>query len=286
MQIAKLAHRALLSLKGPETLPFLQGLLTKDLNTLDSTKCAYSFLLNAKGRIVADFIIYKPQAAENEILLETDADRIEHLEKLFTLYRLRKKVEITKPSTEIFFVFPGSNSNEINERCFVDPRVGQTFGSRFLGNAKETSNSDDYLRRRLEWGIGEGYAELKDQIPLNINGDFLNGISYDKGCYIGQELIARTHHTGIIRSRLLPFKTTAKNLKSNSSVLDSNGKRRGKVIKIFDGFGISIVSIEGVLTKQKFLSEDGESLEFSIPKWWPIESNKNENDSSAPKASE
>uniref|UniRef100_A0A914Y9G3 Aminomethyltransferase folate-binding domain-containing protein n=1 Tax=Panagrolaimus superbus TaxID=310955 RepID=A0A914Y9G3_9BILA len=218
MQIAKLAHRALLSLKGPETRPFLQGLLTQDINTLGASKCIYSFLLNAKGRIVADFMVYKPKETteiQDEILLETDAERIEQLEKLFTLYRLRKKVEITKPSTEIFFVFPDKNDTKKSEgdNYFVDPRLGQSFGSRFLGNAKETVNSDEYLRRRLEWGIGEGYNELKDQIPLNINGDILNGISYDKGCYIGQELIARTHHTGVIRSRLLPFKTTAINLK-------------------------------------------------------------------------
>lgn len=116
-------------------------------------------------------------------MLETDADRIDNLERLLMLYRLRKKVEISKLSAQIFFVFPHNDSfsNEIKEGSFVDPRVGPEFGSRFLGNIKETASSEDYLRRRLQWGIGEGFDELKDQIPLNINGDFLNGISYDKG---------------------------------------------------------------------------------------------------------
>lgn len=66
-------------------------------------------------------------------------------------------------------------------------------------------------------------------------------------------------------------------MQKNSSVVDAAGKRRGKVINFFDGFGISIVSVEGVLTKQKFFSVNGDDIEFSIPKWWPNQSSNNSN---------
>ena len=145
--------------------------------------------MNAKGRIVADLIVYKAppttSTSEDEIFLETDADKLDDLERLLKLYRLRKRVEISRPSADVFFMFPeaGSLPNSSQGDSFADPRLGKDFGNRFLGNAKETVDASDYMRRRLEWGIGEGNDELGNQIPLNVNGDFLKGISFDKGIF-------------------------------------------------------------------------------------------------------
>uniref|UniRef100_A0A7E4VMJ4 GCV_T domain-containing protein n=1 Tax=Panagrellus redivivus TaxID=6233 RepID=A0A7E4VMJ4_PANRE len=271
MKAAKLVSRALLSVKGPESLPFLQSLLSNDLNQLPSAKCLYSFLLNAKGRIVSDLLVYAQP--NDEILLETDAAQIALLDRNLRLYRLRRKVDIVKrDDLNVHFVFPDLTPS--NGDAFPDPRLTSKFGYRLLSGSEvpSTAEESDYLRHRLTWGLGEGGEELADQIALNVNGDFLNGISYDKGCYIGQELIARTHHTGIIRRRLIPFRTLDPpvTVKANSDIVSPDGKRRGKVIRAVEGVGIGVVSVEAVSNKMP-LASGGHDLEFYKPDWWPAQ---------------
>jgi folate-binding Fe-S cluster repair protein YgfZ len=93
---------------------------------------------------------------------------------MLKVYRLRRKVDIAPIKMDVGFAIEPTNG------CLADPRA-VNFGHRILGESSGQNNEMDYLYRRLEWGIPEGVDELTDQIPLNANGDIMNGINFDKG---------------------------------------------------------------------------------------------------------
>uniref|UniRef100_A0A914BUI8 Aminomethyltransferase folate-binding domain-containing protein n=1 Tax=Acrobeloides nanus TaxID=290746 RepID=A0A914BUI8_9BILA len=257
LQAIRLSTRRLLELRGKETKDFLQALVTKDIEEIHKTGIVYSFLLDARGRIVSDVFIYKKD--EENFLVETDSITTGKLERLLTVYRVRRKVEIRQTTLDVNF------STEQIENSYEDPRV-PGFGHRVLGKLPDAETEiDAYLRRRLEWGIPEGEDEIEGQIPLNMNGDIMNGISFDKGCYVGQELIARSHHTGVIRRRVLPFRTPQK---IYGQLVDEHGKKQGRILKCVDDFGIALISMD-FLGKPLFCLDTKVPVELYKPSWWP-----------------
>lgn len=135
----------------------------------------YSFILNVKGRIVHDVFVYS--RSKDNYLIEVDQKACSSLERMLKVYRLRRKIDIVAIKLDVGFTLDSADGS------FEDPRVPQ-FGRRALGEFSGNSTSDnEYLMRRLEWGIAEGSDELADQIPLNANGDIMNGINFDKGIY-------------------------------------------------------------------------------------------------------
>lgn len=235
----------------------------------------YSFILNPRGRIVSDLFIYNN--GKGDYLLEVDSESRENFLKTLKLYRLRRKADLSLDETPVNF-----SVNQINNG-FEDPRV-KGFGFRVLGDLEASTSESDYLLRRLEYGIGEGLEEARDQIPLNFNGDITNGISFDKGmfmceniinnsifklyyilgCYVGQELIARTHHTGIIRRRILPF--TSETPDAEGFVRTEDGTRCGKVLKSSGNRGIAFIALEKL--KETLLVKT-KLIKATIPDWWP-----------------
>ncbi|KAI1730668.1 tRNA-modifying protein YgfZ [Ditylenchus destructor] len=272
----KLASRALLRISGNETAPFLQGLVTQNVLSLNKPGTLYALLLNVKGRIVFDLLIYQfVNAPYDHVILETDAKSLPQLEKVLKVYRLRKKVQIEPIEESVYFSAPDQTPpGTAQTNVFEDPRV-PGFGYRQIGKDLECATElteDDYLRRRIEWGIGEG-EELCDQIPLNMNGDIMNGIDFNKGCYIGQELVARSHFTGVIRRRVLPFHCSETDVTSTpkkivgTMLFDDQKKKQGKILKTHKSIGLALLSLNTI--GQRLFDEAGNAVEVSRPKWWP-----------------
>uniref|UniRef100_A0A914HQH4 Aminomethyltransferase folate-binding domain-containing protein n=1 Tax=Globodera rostochiensis TaxID=31243 RepID=A0A914HQH4_GLORO len=243
-QQMQLACQSLLLVHGAGAKQFLQGLITKDMESLNSVPLVYSFLLNVRGRILADFFIYRLDGSDDEtFVLETARERVGLLEKALRLYRLRKQIGI-EPLLDksVHFGIPAEaeegaqkNSASVSTDWLADPRV-PGFGFRSIRKTASEMQSDEkasassaYLRHRLAWGLAEG-EEMADQIPLNMNGDITGGVSFEKGCYIGQELVARTHFTGIVRRRLMPFQPIDRDVSRDGFLVDERGKRQGKII--------------------------------------------------------
>ena len=241
----------------------------------------YSFILNAKGRIVHDLLVYAPQS--DEFLLETDQKAARNLERTLKLYRLRRKLEIAPVNAQIGF------SPIATENAIRDPRVS-VFGYRIIGDSTSLDASPsslaeaerEYRQRRLEWGIAEGHDELYDQIPLNTNGDIMNGINFDKGasrflfisaqtasfarvlgCYVGQELVARTHHTGVVRRRVVPFRCSER---VDGFILDENNRKQGKVLRSSDTHGLALLALKRIGST---LRVNDATIETFRPAWWP-----------------
>ncbi|TKR59308.1 hypothetical protein L596_028998 [Steinernema carpocapsae] len=265
--VFRLNSRRLLRLSGPDTENFLQGIISKDIRTCEPNNAVYSFLFSNKGRIQHDLFIYKEPSCS--FLIECDAESIPKLKKTFLFYRLRKKVQIDEIDDKIYFSTPSIDSPSKSLLTVEDPRV-PGFGFRSIVPAEADlvpSHEDGYLKRRLEWGLAEGSSECGDQLPFNMNGDLVNAVSLDKGCYVGQELTARTFHTGIIRRRVLPFKAN-ENVPEEGpkEILDTEGVRRGKVIATHENLGLALCSLDNVDSK---LFIDNAEIKLSVPSWWP-----------------
>lgn len=193
-------------------------------------------------------------------------------------------------------IFPcGSSDNassKLVDNIFIysDPRI-YTLGLRILTQSTVTrdeiikhlepnvttqQNASSYRQFRYKLGVGEGVQDLPPgtSFPLEINCDYLHGISFHKGCYIGQELTARTHHTGVVRKRLMPLifnQACEKPLKYDDKITNEAGKIVGKIRGQEGIFGLGLIRIADALTS-KTLTVGDCILKVVKPHWWPQES--------------
>ncbi|XP_051166520.1 putative transferase CAF17 homolog, mitochondrial [Leptopilina boulardi] len=150
----------------------------------------------------------------------------------------------------------------------------------FESEIELTRKNSNYHEFRYKLGIAEGVDDLPPgkPLPLDINGDYLHGISFHKGCYIGQELTARTHYTGIVRKRLMPllFNDVPKNLLNyDETIVNELGKPVGKFRGIVNQYGLGLVRISEALNSQS-LEICGTKVTIFKPFWWPQEAQKQE----------
>ncbi|KAL6047967.1 Iron-sulfur cluster assembly factor IBA57 [Balamuthia mandrillaris] len=235
----QLHARSLLHMSGADTLSFLQGLTTNNvLSHLSSpssastsssikTKAMYTALLNTSGRVLTDCIVLGRDPAEGGVLIDCDKRTASDLLSHFKKFKFRKKVELRDVSEErlvlsILDSKPEEQSKMLQRLeedegwyCFRDPRLPAFMGLRaVLPRNKDVQtllpyqevDENVYHLYRLLHGIPEGSDEMPwgDPLPLEYNLDLLNGVSFNKGCYIGQELTSRVHYTGVIRKRVAP----------------------------------------------------------------------------------
>ncbi|XP_012536000.1 putative transferase CAF17 homolog, mitochondrial [Monomorium pharaonis] len=134
----------------------------------------------------------------------------------------------------------------------------------------------DYRAFRYKLGVGEGTHDLPPgkALPLEINCDYLHGVSFHKGCYIGQELTARTYHTGVVRKRLMPLlfdNVVDKPLAYDEKILNESGNTVGKFRGYVDRYGLGLMRINESLSARQ-LNVSGINVRVIKPTWWPQES--------------
>ena len=157
---------------------FLQGLVTNDVT---GALPVYAGLLSAQGKTLFDMIVWP--GGEGSLLLDCEAQAAEELVKRLSLYRLRRKLSIAvDPSLGVYW------QAELGDGGAPDPRL-PALGQRWISAVSENDEpvDDAWLRHRLALGVPEGRDELGDVLWLETNAAELNGVSFDKGCYVGQE---------------------------------------------------------------------------------------------------
>ncbi len=205
MSSSHLASRAVVRLSSSDAsedpAAFLQGLLTNDVT---GNLPVYAALLTAQGKTMFDMIVWRDDdAGGDNILLDCEADVAEELVKRLSLYRLRRKIDIAvDPSLAVHWqIAPRDGASP-------DPRL-PALGYRWLANvdgaehASESVADDAWRRHRLSLGVPEGRDELGDILWLETNAVELNGVSFNKGCYIGQENTARMNWRQKVNRRLV-----------------------------------------------------------------------------------
>ncbi|MEG3176610.1 folate-binding protein [Sphingomonas sp. RB3P16] len=192
MNATMLADRSLLRLSGDDVRGFLQGLVTADLS---GPLPAWSALLSPQGKVLFDFIVW-PDGAD--LLLDCAASAAEGLARRLSIYRLRRAITIA-PAPELavhWSIAPDAGPHA------PDPRLA-ALGHRWLAPPAEPATG--WLEHRLSLGVTEGADELGSDktLWLEANARELNGVSFTKGCYVGQENTARMHHRSKVNRRLV-----------------------------------------------------------------------------------
>jgi folate-binding protein YgfZ len=192
-----LADRALLRLAGDEVRAFLQGLVTNDVQSLAPERPLWVGLLTPQGKALFDFLLW---AEGDDVLIDCEAEAADELAKRLTLYRLRRKIAIARE--EGLAVHWSADGGE----GVADPRL-PALGRRWL--APPAGPAPGWLEHRLRLGVTEGRAELGSDrtLWLECNAAELNGVSFTKGCYVGQENTARMNYRSKVNRRLVVVPT-------------------------------------------------------------------------------
>lgn len=216
LKASTLERRGVVKVSGSEARDFLQGLITNNAEEAKPGVAVYSALLTPQGKFLFDFFLTESPAGD--MLLECERARAGDLVKRLTTYKLRAKVEIADVSDAYRLVVTwGEGAGPLTGALsYIDPRV-TALGYRHilplaahdkaLGNSgAETVPAPDYDRMRIALGVGEAPFDFEPErtFPLEVNFDDLNGIDFQKGCFVGQEVTSRTKRRGSVRKRLLP----------------------------------------------------------------------------------
>lgn len=262
MPLCQLKERALLRLGGPDTRAFLQGILTQDVTRLTPEQPLYGALLSPQGKCLFDLFLFE---RDGDVVLDADASRIDELIRKLLLYRLRQKVNITQVSDLAVWQAWGEDAAKIALGVTSDPRDRRA-GSRFLAPAR--INGDDiaaWHAFRLPLGLPEADEIGTDILWLEANGRELNGVSFNKGCFVGQENTARMHHRDRIRKRLLPLKLSADVAPDQPVVADAKavGQLRGTA---HAGWQMALLKMDAL---GQDLTVGGHPVEAVLPPWVP-----------------
>lgn len=224
-----LENRELVFVNGKDHVSFLQGLVTNDIAKIGDGELGYALMLNPQGRFLHEFFICK---YEDGLLLEVAAgSNADNLVRKLTFYKLRADVEIKKLADfGVFFI--DDVDSDIGLR---DPRV-DGFGRRFYGDKKALdglSEKDLGFYHHLRFQkiiVDENDLTFDKSLIAEFGFDGFNAISYEKGCYVGQETVARAHYKGQIRKKV--FLVEIKNLLevSKDSEITCDEKKQGVVL--------------------------------------------------------
>lgn len=192
MPVTMLTDRSVVRVSGEDPRGFLQGLVTADTAALAPDAPAWGALLSPQGKALFDFILW---AEGDAVLIDVEAAQADPLMRRLAMYRLRRTIDITLTDTAVHW----SRSEAAGVR---DPRLA-ALGNRWLAPA--AMPVDGWLAHRLSLGVTEGVGELGngETLWLECNAGELNGVSYTKGCYVGQENTARMHHRSKVNRRLV-----------------------------------------------------------------------------------
>ncbi|MGH6971188.1 MAG: YgfZ/GcvT domain-containing protein, partial [Caulobacteraceae bacterium] len=197
-RVARLESRALIAVDGIEWRGFLQGLITQDVETLQTGEARFAALLSPQGRLLFDLFVV---GREEGCWLDCQAARRQTLLQRLSIYRLRAKVALELDETSVAAAWGGAAPGG---GWVADPRLAG-LGWRAYGQAAPPNADEaDYERHRLALGV-PGPADWGEDTtyPLEADFDLLGGVDFQKGCFVGQETTSRMKRRGRIKSRMM-----------------------------------------------------------------------------------
>ncbi len=260
-RIARLPSRALIRVSGPDAKPFLHNLLTQDVETLQPGTLRFAALLSPPGRLLFDLFLL----GESEgVLLDVAADRREALMQRLAMYRLRAQVAIEPDDRSVFAAWHGAADGFI-----PDPRL-PALGGRGYGVAVEAdAGEDDFHEHRLALGVPDPAADtvVDKTYPIEADFDLLNGIDFQKGCFVGQETTSRMKRRGSIKNRMLPIAFDGPPPPFGAEVLNGD-LRAGEVLSGRDGAAMALLRLDRLDGE---LTVDGRTVTVRRPDWTDLQ---------------
>ena len=245
-----LSHRALVRVEGDGAGEFLQDLLTADILGLPEGTARAAALLTPQGRVLFDLVAAREGDA---VLLECDRDRRGDLLKKLKLYRMRLPVAIEEDGRAVMASQGGGDGH-------LDARFGADV-VRFHRKDPPPANAGDDDWKRLRWmdGIAEGADEIPPEkaLPLEMRLELDDGIGFDKGCYIGQEVTARTRHRGLVKRSYVPVRVDG-SVEAPAPVL-ADGRDAGTLLSVIDDDNGGMLGLASI--RLEHLADDAPRLE-------------------------
>ena len=256
-----LAGRAVLRIDGPEARHFLHNLLTADIEGLKPGEAAYGALLTPQGKILFDMFVLD---AGEAFLVDCSAAQKADLIKRLTFYRLRAKLGIAE--------MPGhgagaSVQEPSHEFRYRDPR-NRDIGWRFFTPPGTLPPANGYDAARIALGFADSDADLGsgEFFPHEANLDQLGGVSFDKGCYVGQEVVSRIEHRGLARSRILPVRLGGA-APAKGSDIRSGERAIGTLLSSAGSMALAQLRLDRLAEATESLLTEGVSVEVLKPHW-------------------
>jgi folate-binding protein YgfZ len=249
----ELTERAVIAVSGPEARGFLQGLITNDVEKAASG--LYAALLTPQGKILFDFLVREQGGA---LLLDCRREARGALLKRLAMYKLRAQIEIKQRDDLGVFVGEGS----------ADPRL-PALGPRAIAAKRAAPPGDAaYLAQRLDLGVPEGDDFGSDRMfALDAGLGELNAVSFDKGCYVGQELTARMKHRGNARKRLVVVTAADGSPLLRDAPLTAGGQQIGAVTSACGARGFALVKLDRLMDIAGPIEAGGAAVNVTKPPW-------------------
>lgn len=267
-----LPDRGVLEVYGPEARAFLGRLITADVERLDIGEATYGALLSPQGKIQFDFFLLYTMMKRDDgapvdtFLLECAKSQLAELQKRLELYRLRANVRIS-PVINLQG-YASVNEPQIDARSFRDPRSPE-IGWRALVRMEERHKAVlGYHHVRIAHGLADSDADLGsgEFFPHEANLDQFGGVSFKKGCYIGQEVVSRMEHRGTARSRILPVQLGGP-APAKGSDIHAGEKTVGTLLSSSGDMALALLRLDRLAEATAPLLTEGVSLEVLKPAW-------------------
>lgn len=283
----RLAQRGVLTVAGADRQTFLQGLISNDINKVNGSRAIYSGFLTAQGRFLHDFFI---AGIDDTFYIDCERDRLDDLRRRLSLYKLRAKVVLAAADTMevVALIGPGAiGTLGLNEDAgsakpyaggvvYVDPRlVG--LGARAIVPQDRIAALEqagfrplafeDYDRLRLSLGVPDGSRDLPVEKALLLENGFdeLNGVDWQKGCYVGQELTARMKYRALVRKRLMPVRIDGPAPQPGTTIM-LDEQEAGEMRSAQGSLGLALLRLEVVEQADK----DGRPLTAGESRVTPV----------------
>ena len=271
----RLSLRGVICISGPDTRSFLQELVTNDVEKVRPGHAVYAALLTPQGKYLFDFFMVDCDREGHpfELLLDCEAARRADLIDRLEMYKLRADVTFTDmtESYAVWAILGDITAPEGKSLIYRDPRH-PGMGHRAIIPASNhpgfvEGSFEDYERLRLTLGIPDSSRdiEVNKRLILEANLDALNGVDFEKGCYVGQEIAARMKYRGKVRKRLLPVRFDGQAPEPGSAIF-VNEVEIGETRSCLDDRAIALIRIED-LAKGPAQLEDGTAVIPEAPAW-------------------
>lgn len=266
--------RAVVSLTGPDAASFLAGLVTATVDPRPDARAVFGALLTPQGKVAFDFFLVH---VADGLLIDVARDLRDGLVKRLGLYKLRARVAVAAVPHVVAVIAPDAEPPANALAAYADPR-GAELGIRvILPEGATLADGFDVEAARIAAAVPKGGVDFAygDVFPADVNMDVLGGVDFAKGCFVGQEVVARMKHRGTPRWRTLAVSGAAP-LPPAGTALTIAGKPAGTLGASRDGVGLALVRIDRVAEARRSgldLVADGHVLQAALPTYasfgWP-----------------
>lgn len=267
-QAGRLPGRAVVTVAGADSGHFLHNLLTADIEHLAAGAATYAALLSPQGKILFDMLVFR---APDVFLIDCAASRASALMQRLGMYKLRARVEISPRSDLSVGVSPAEVPGS-----YRDPRapgigwrsIGAPAGGTPAGGTPAGDLAEGYDAARIALGLADSDADLGsgEFFPHEANLDQLGGVSFTKGCYIGQEIVSRMEHRGTARNRILPVALDGAAPPKGTEVR-AGGKPVGTLLSSAGTAALALLRLDRLADAGAPLMADGVRLHVLKPRW-------------------